>query len=211
MSDSQILNLLQHGIRELELPISECQLMQIMDYLHLLHKWNQTYNLTAIRTLNDMAVKHILDSLTVAPFFKKMNSVLDVGTGAGLPGIPLAIIYPDKPISLLDANSKKTRFLMQVKALLKLENVDVEHQRVESFQPERLFDSITSRAFASLADMWQHCQHLLADNGQILAMKGKHPAQELEGLSLSVVCEGSFTLEIPGESVKRHLVVLSRG
>lgn len=211
MNESQVLNVLESGIEQLELSLAKSQLMQLIDYLHLLYKWNKTYNLTAIRSLNDMVIKHILDSLTVVPFFKTINTVLDVGTGAGLPGIPLAIVYPEKSVTLLDANSKKTRFLMQVKALLKLENIHVEHQRVESFQPVSRFEGITSRAFASLEDIWQSCHHLLEDNGKILAMKGKYPAQELDSLDFDVVCENSFALEVPGESAKRHLVVLSRG
>jgi len=125
---------------------------KLLDYLALLQKWNKTYNLTAIRDVDEMFIKHILDSLSVAPHIESKR-LIDVGTGGGLPGIPLAILFPERQIDLLDSNSKKTRFLVQAKAELGLQNVEVIHHRVEAYHPETLYDGVVSRAFASLDDI----------------------------------------------------------
>lgn len=159
-------------------------------YLDLLHKWNQAYNLTSVRTRDEMQVKHIADSLAVSPYLHGQR-LIDVGTGAGLPGIPLAIMHPDKQFTLLDSNSKKTRFLKQAKQQLELQNVEIVHSRVEDYQPEQGFDTVISRAFASICDMLRGSQHLACDNGRFLAMKGVPPTEELQqlpaGFSLDTV------------------------
>ncbi|MAY34927.1 MAG: 16S rRNA (guanine(527)-N(7))-methyltransferase RsmG, partial [Spongiibacteraceae bacterium] len=165
-------DILERGLRTLELELSEQQRDLLMRYLALLVKWNRAYNLTAIRDPEEMVTKHLLDSLAVAPFVSG-ERLLDVGTGAGLPGIPLAIVYPDKLFELLDSNGKKTRFLVQVVADLALPNVTVHHKRIESGELAPVFDGILSRAFASLADMTRDCGPLLAEGGELLAMKGQ--------------------------------------
>ncbi len=154
-----------------------------------------------------MVVRHLLDSLAIVPLIHG-NRLLDVGTGAGLPGIPLAIAYPDRDFHLLDSNSKKTRFLFQVKTTLGLDNMTVHHRRVESYQPEELFDAVLSRAFASLQDMVSVCRHLLATDGVLLAMKGVFPGEEIAAVEQVSVIESVDPLLVPGLDEQRHLVRL---
>ncbi|MGJ8686868.1 MAG: 16S rRNA (guanine(527)-N(7))-methyltransferase RsmG [Spongiibacteraceae bacterium] len=195
------------GITELQLDISAEQSQQLQEYLTLLQKWNQAYNLTAIRDPLDMVSKHLLDSLSIAPYVTAQRC-LDVGTGAGLPGIPLAILYPEKIFSLLDSNGKKTRFLIQVKAALGLDNVEVHCERVESLQDERGYDGIFSRAFASLPDMIAGCSDLLAENGRLYAMKGVFPENELSQLPKGFIVEHCYPIQVPTLNEDRHLVVI---
>jgi 16S rRNA (guanine527-N7)-methyltransferase len=155
----------------------------LADYLFLLHKWNVAYNLTAIRDLKSMVSKHILDSLAVLPWLKGTH-VIDVGTGAGLPGIPLALARPDFNFVLLDSNGKKTRFLQEVKRELKLKNVEIVQFRVENYRPSQGFDTVISRAFSSLQQMIQWTQHLIGQQGIWLAMKGRSPDEELPKIKL---------------------------
>ncbi|HBQ44639.1 MAG TPA: 16S rRNA (guanine(527)-N(7))-methyltransferase RsmG, partial [Thiomicrospira sp.] len=152
---------------------------RLVDYLYLLDKWNKVYNLTSIRNLDEMFTKHILDSMAVAPYIDS-ERLIDVGTGGGLPGIPLAILFPERQVDLLDSNSKKTRFLIQAKAELKLDNVEVIKHRVETYQPAVMYDGVVSRAFASLDDMLSLTKHLLADSGCWWAMKSQKTQEELE-------------------------------
>src|SRR5438445_5925919 len=155
---------------------------KLIVYLELLRKWNRVYNLTAIRDLKESVLLHIIDSLTIRQYLHGMR-VIDIGTGAGLPGIPLALTCPDKQFVLLDSNSKKTRFLTQVMCDLSLKNVDVVHARCEDYNPDIKFDSILSRAFASIEVMLETTQHLLAEQGQFLAMKGVYPTAEIKTIS----------------------------
>lgn len=182
------------------------QQSQLLMYLGLLLKWNRAYNLTAIREPVDMVSRQLLDSLSILPLVRGPQ-VLDVGTGAGLPGVPLAIMLPEMAFTLLDTNSKKTRFVNQVKLELGLDNLSVVHQRVEKFQSAVDYDTITSRAFASLEDMLQGSRHLLAAHGQWLAMKGQFPEQEIASLdpAYRVRCE---LLSVPGESGSRHAIIV---
>ncbi|WP_372758830.1 16S rRNA (guanine(527)-N(7))-methyltransferase RsmG [Litorivivens sp.] len=196
---------LQRGLAGLSLTLSEQQQDQLLHYLALLIKWNRAYNLTAIRDPQEMVSKHLLDSLSVAPFIRG-ERLLDVGTGAGLPGIPLAIVYPEKEFELLDANSKKTRFLTHVVAELVLTNVKVHHCRIEAGKLGAHYQGILSRAFASLADMTAACGPLLAEGGELLAMKGQYPEEELSQLPKPYIVKGSHALVVPGLTGERHLI-----
>jgi 16S rRNA (guanine527-N7)-methyltransferase len=194
---------------ELGITLEETQLLALLAYLQLLQKWNKAYNLTAIRDPLQMVDRHLLDSLSIAPYIR-VERIIDVGTGPGLPGIPLAIAFPDKSFTLLDSVGKKTRFLQQVKMELQLDNIHIHNGRVESFQPERLFDGVVSRAFSSLQLMLDLTSHLIPLEGQFLAMKGIYPTSELAALSSQFkLCE-SHRLQVPGIEEERHLLVLSK-
>ncbi|GGJ94887.1 16S rRNA (guanine(527)-N(7))-methyltransferase RsmG [Pseudomonas matsuisoli] len=199
------------GIRTLGLSVSVSQQASLLAYLALLVKWNKAYNLTAVRDPDEMVSRHLLDSLSVAPFVDNLGPRwLDVGSGGGMPGIPLAILFPERQFTLLDSNGKKTRFLTQVKLELKLANVEVIHGRVEAFQPERPLDGIVSRAFSSLADFtdWTRC---LGDaDTRWLAMKGIHPDDELQALPDDFQREATHVLTVPGCQGERHLLILRR-
>jgi 16S rRNA (guanine527-N7)-methyltransferase len=206
--DTRLHTELQRGCAALGIALDSRQETQLLDYLELLHKWNGAYNLTAVRDPEKMVTRHLLDSLAVAGHLQG-DRVVDVGTGAGLPGIPLAIVYPQRGFSLLDSNGKKTRFLFQVKTALGLDNMQVHHERVESFRPSEPYDAVLSRAFASLADMVAGCRHLLADNGRFFAMKGTYPEQELADLDPAYEVIAVHLLEVPGLSEQRHLAELT--
>lgn len=205
MSSEALLNRLAKGCKRMDLELSECKLTQLIKYIELFAKWNKAYNLSAVRDVNLMIDRHLLDSLAVLPLIKGHN-LIDVGTGGGLPGIPLAICNPESQLTLLDSNGKKTRFLHQVKTDLGLENVTIINSRVESYQPEVLFDGVISRAFASLEDMVSGCHHMLAEGGRFWAMKGIYPEDELKPLEKHYIVANSFQLDIPGEPGERHLL-----
>jgi len=197
---------LEMGFRTMGLTSTSFQQHRLLAYLGLLLKWNAAYNLTAIREPEDMVSRQLLDSLSILPLIRGPR-VLDVGTGAGLPGVPLAIMLPDLEFTLLDTNSKKTRFVNQVKLDLGLDNLTVVQQRVEEFQPENRYDTITSRAFASLGDMLQGSRHLLVTDGRWLAMKGQFPEQEIT--DLDPVYDVSWELlSVPGETGMRHAIII---
>lgn len=201
---------LSAGVANLAVPVSAEKQTLLLRYLALMQKWNQAYNLTAIREPHDMVIKHLLDSLSIAPWVKGPR-VLDIGTGGGLPGIPLAILFPDIEFTLLDSNGKKTRFLQQVKAELSMSNVTVVHARVEEFLPEMAFPQIVSRAFSALDLFVNLASPKLADNGELLAMKGQLPAEEVielqekvEGMQLDVI-----PLAVPMLAEARHLILIT--
>ncbi len=199
--------LLSSGINEMGLVISDEQQQKMLDYLGLLEKWNQTYNLTAVRDPLQMVTRHLLDSLTVVPYIKGTR-ILDVGAGPGLPGIPLAILFPEIQFVLLDSSGKKTRFMTQAIAALKIGNVAVHNGRVEAYRSEALFDQIVSRAFAEISLMVTLTAHLLHPAGEWLAMKGQYPTDELA--VIEDLCE-SFevsTVALPGDDAARHIVQL---
>lgn len=200
--------LLSRGTAALGLAITSGQQTQLLAYLSLLCKWNRAYNLTAVRDPAAMVTRHLLDSLAVAPWLRG-SCCIDVGTGAGLPGIPLAIMFPEREFHLLDSNGKKTRFLFQVKTALALPNITIHQARVEAFSPPRCFDVVLSRAFASLADMVAGTRHLLQPDAVLLAMKGARPDDELEALAGDCRLQGMHPLSIPGLDEQRHLVELS--
>lgn len=195
------INALEQGLEQLGLNASA---QGLMNYLLLLEKWNRAYNLTAIRDINRMITLHVLDSLAIAPFIKGQR-LLDVGSGAGLPGIPLAMIYPDKLITLLDSNGKKTRFMQEAKRVLKLDNVDIIQTRAEDWHPTHAFDTITSRAFSDLAQMLHWTKHLITNHGQWLAMKGRSPDTELEALDFPWQVK---TYHVPGLDGERCCVII---
>lgn len=169
---------LEEGLKQFDLS-SLCE--PLFNYLQLLHKWNAAYNLTAIRDLESMISKHLLDSLAILPWIKG-NKIIDVGTGAGLPGIPLAIAKPEIQFVLLDSNGKKTRFLNEVKRQLDLKNLEIVQFRIENYHPNEGFDTVISRAFSSLEQMLHWTQHLIAKDGSWLAMKGRYPDAELTAI-----------------------------
>jgi 16S rRNA (guanine527-N7)-methyltransferase len=199
---------LRRGCDSLGLHPAEEQYRLWLQYLELLLKWNRTYNLTAIRKPDEMITRHLLDSLAIAPYLDG-ESIIDVGTGAGLPGVPLAILFPERDIDLLDSNGKKTRFLFQVKTSLRLDNIRIHNQRVESFNPVTRYDLVLSRAFASLHDMVAGCRQLVRDNGRLLAMKGTRPTAEIasiEHLCRRVEVEA---ITVPGLDEQRHIIKLA--
>jgi 16S rRNA (guanine527-N7)-methyltransferase len=204
--------LLADGVRELGLDLSDAQLGKLLDYVSLLSKWNAVYNLTAIRDPRQMLIQHILDSLSIVPHLapRGPSSVLDVGSGGGLPGIVLAIVLPDWTVTVNDIVHKKTAFQAQAKAELGLANLSVVTGRVESLQPgaevPAKFDVIVSRAFAELADFVTLARHLVAEQGAIWAMKGVRPESEIERLPVGAHVEQIIRLAVPSLDAERHLI-----
>lgn len=187
----------------LERDIQQC----LLDYIALIEKWNRVYNLTAIREPEKMVSHHLLDSLAVAPHLHAKR-LLDVGTGAGLPGIPLALAKPDTHVTLLDSNHKKAAFLNQAVIELKLKNADVCSERVESWQTQNRFDVIISRAFSDMGEFVRITRHLLAPGGMFAAMKGLHPYEEIDKLPPGCKVQQVLPLAIPGLEGARYLVLI---
>lgn len=194
------------GLADLGVSATEQQIDLLLAFVRLIEKWNKTYNLTAIRNREEMLRLHILDSLAVLPFISGEN-IIDVGTGAGLPGIPLAIFMPDVQFTLLDSNAKKTRFVQQAVLELKLENVEVVHSRVEQLKRAGEFDAVLSRAFASLHDIMQLTDYLLQAEGVLIAMKGQKPVAELEQLERVYSVE---SIVVPGIDAERCVVRINK-
>jgi 16S rRNA (guanine527-N7)-methyltransferase len=204
--------LLNEGVQELGLELSDAQLDKLLDYVALLAKWNAVYNLTAIRDPRQMLIQHILDSLSIVPHLAHLgpSSALDVGSGGGLPGIVLAIVLPDWTVTLNDIVHKKTAFQAQAKAELGLTNLSVVTGRVETLKPggevPAKFDVIVSRAFAELADFVTLARHLVAEQGAIWAMKGVRPDGEIERLPAGSHAKQIIRLKVPSLEAERHLV-----
>lgn len=196
-----------HLIAQTELNVSELQKEQLLGYVALLHKWNKAYNLTSVRNPSEMVIKHILDSIVVSPNLPG-ERFIDVGTGPGLPGIPLAIMNPDKSFTLLDSLGKRIRFIKQVIHELKITNVTPVQSRVEEFQPEEKFDAVLSRAFASMTDMVNCCHHLPKEDGVFLALKGIYSEDEANDLPEWCSVKSVTTLIVPELEGERHLVTL---
>lgn len=196
---------LREGLAALGIDPDERQLGQLLDYLALLERWNQAYNLTAVQDPREMVSRHLLDSLAVLPWLRGQRFV-DLGTGAGLPGIPLAIFRPGLEFVLLDGNGKRIRFLFQVKAALGLGNVREVHSRAEDFRDEAGFDGLLSRAFSSLAEMITCSDHLRAPGGRFYALKGRYPGKELRELPKPYNVIDCRTLAVPGAAGERHLI-----
>jgi 16S rRNA (guanine527-N7)-methyltransferase len=210
--EKDLREMLVRGAEQMAVSLGEPGITNLLSYIHEFNKWNKAYNLSAIRDIRQMVARHLLDSLSVAPYFfstkHSTEKVIDVGTGGGLPGIPLAIMFPEKKFTLLDSAGKKTRFLFHVKTLLKLENVTVENRRVEEFQPEQKFNAVISRAFASLQDMTDGCAHLLENGGVFLAMKGIYPQDELAPIAEKIELLENIKLNVAATDGERHLLVL---
>jgi 16S rRNA (guanine527-N7)-methyltransferase len=198
---------LERGMAALGLNVPADAVSRLLDYQALLERWNATYNLTAVRDPAEMITRHLLDSLAILPYVQGAT-LADLGTGPGLPGIPLAIAAPGREILLVDSNGKKVRFLREAIRSLKLEGVRAVQSRVEDVQGQ--FDCITARAFASFADMLGWGGHLLAQDGIWLAMKGKQPDDELPGIPAGFAVQSMHVLSVPGLDAERHLAVLGR-
>lgn len=206
-----LLPAMEAGLHDMGIDLEGDKGKRMLTYLSEFHKWNKAYNLSAVRDLDAMVHRHLLDSLSVLPRVsaRSPGRLIDVGTGGGLPGIPLAIALPDCQMTLLDSNGKKTRFLFHIKTLLGLDNVQVENQRVEAFVPEAPYDLVISRAFASLEDMVNGCAHLVAPEGIFMAMKGLYPERELAAVADRVELLASHPLRVPGTEGERHLLELA--
>lgn len=201
---------LSSGIEQLHMAMSAEQQQQLLAYVALLNKWNKVYNLTAVREPARMIGLHILDSLALLPHLGRAKSMLDVGSGGGLPGICIAIAAPMLEVVMLDSLLKKTTFIRQAIGELGLANASVVCERVETFQPARQFDLVVSRAFAELADFARSAAHLIAPGGKLLAMKGLYPHDELARLPDGISVVDVVELHVPQIDGKRHLVILEQ-
>jgi 16S rRNA (guanine527-N7)-methyltransferase len=207
--------ILQTGLREMDLDVSQTAQWQLLAYLDLLQKWNTAFNLSGVRDGDAMVSRHLLDSLTLLPLLNSLpeaagGRIIDVGTGPGLPGIPLAICRPDLEFILLDSNGKKTRFVFQARLALKLANVSIENCRIEHYQCQTQIDIVVSRAFSSLAEMVARTRHLSLPDAAApmrwLAMKGSYPASEIAELPADVHVQQALRVTVPGESAERHII-----
>lgn len=198
---------LQQGLAALGVPLDADTRAKLLQFLELLAHWNRAYNLTAVREIEQMLPRHLLDSLSVLPYVQGAR-VLDIGTGAGLPGIPLALARPDVHFVLLDSNAKKMRFVRQAVHELGLTNVETAHTAAEQYRPAELFDILIARAVAAIPDMLKRCRHLCAPQGRVLAMKGVFPQEELAALDGGLSVRDVVRLTVPGLDAARHLVIL---
>lgn len=207
VGDKKDRDLLIEGLQRMALKLSDQVIDQLMTYLDLVEKWNRVYNLTAIREREEMIKLHFLDSLSILKHVQVKN-ILDVGSGAGFPGIVLAITKPELKVTVMDSVNKKTTFMQQVKSELSLMNLDVVNSRVEDYQPTTLFEAVTSRAFSNLKNMMSLTQHTLQKEGVWLAMKSKDVKQEVEAFE-----KNQYTLiplEVPFINAERYLVILKK-
>jgi len=207
LTDHRLVAQIRNTTTPVGLTLSDVQLSLLARHLELIVKWNRVYNLTAIRDINTMISHHLMDSLLVVPYIYG-GKILDVGTGAGLPGIPLAIAYPDKQFVLIDSVQKKTRFLAQVVMELGLDNVEISSQRIEDFAPDMKFDTIISRAFSTMVKLLQVAGHLCAQQGQVVFMKGVFPKEELDDVPVGFRLDQVTQLCVPGVDAERHVAVI---
>ena len=207
VGDKKDRDLLIEGSQRMDLALSDQVIDQLMTYLDLVEKWNRVYNLTAIREREEMIKLHFLDSLSILKHVQVKN-ILDVGSGAGFPGIVLAITKPELKVTVMDSVNKKTTFMQQVKSELSLMNLDVVNSRVEDYQPTTLFEAVTSRAFSNLKNMMSLTQHTLQKEGVWLAMKAKDVREELEAFEKNQY--KLISLEVPFINAERYLVILKK-
>jgi len=200
---------LAEGVAELGLALPASAQQRLLDYLALLAKWNRIYNLTAVRETSRMVSQHLLDCLAVAPHVKA-DTLLDVGSGAGLPGIPLAVALPRAHVTLLESSHKKSAFLQQAKLELKLDNVAVASERVETWRPDRKFEVVISRAFSDLAEFVNLAGRHAAPGGKLAAMKGIYPHEELAQLPAGWALASAVPLNVPGLRARRHLLLIGK-
>jgi 16S rRNA (guanine527-N7)-methyltransferase len=209
MTDAQCRRALGEGGATLGLTLSEHDIDRLLIYLRELLHWNRAYNLVATATARDMVTIHLLDSLSIGAHLQGAR-VADVGSGAGLPGIPLALVYPGRAFTLVESRRKRVTFLRHIQRRLNLENVRIVHTRVEDYREGAgAFDSVLSRAFARLEDMLALCGRLCAPGGHLLAMKGRAPKQEIRALPVGLSVQAVHRLHVPGLTAERHLVILS--
>jgi len=194
------------GLSRMGIVLDEARQALLLDYLALMMKWNRAFNLTAISDPDQVVPRQILDSLSILHLLQGQR-ILDVGSGAGLPGVPLAIASPKRRFTLLDANGKKTRFLCQVKTELNLGNVEVVRIRAEDYHPSPRFDTVATRAFAGMGKMRKLTSHLIAPSGCLLAMKGRVPAEEVEAMKSGGAEVDIFRLQVPWTEGSRHAIV----
>ncbi|MFD1804783.1 16S rRNA (guanine(527)-N(7))-methyltransferase RsmG [Pasteurella oralis] len=206
--EQQLVKKLEILLKQTALSITDQQKVQLVKLVLLLHKWNKAYNLTSVRDPMDMLVKHILDSIVVSPYLQG-ERFIDVGTGPGLPGLPLAIINPNKYFVLLDSLGKRISFIRNALRELGITNVEPILSRVEDYQPEQLFDGVLSRAFASLKDMTDWCQHLPNQQGCFYALKGIYHQQEVLELEAKFTLKQVIKLQVPALVGERHLVIVN--
>lgn len=193
---------------ELDFEVSQQQKQKLVGFVELMSKWNKAYNLSSIRDSKDMLVKHIFDSIAVSPFLTKQRYA-DVGTGPGLPGVPLAIMHPDKSFLLIDSLGKRVRFIKQALYELKIDNVVIQQARVEEINDQKV-DVVLSRAFASIKDMLNFCEHLIDEDGQFLALKGQLHQDELDEIPSGYTVEQTKQIKVPALEGERHLVFIKK-
>ena len=204
-----LLTELSDSLSGLAIDVSEFQCEKLIDFLLMMHKWNKAYNLTSVRDPQQMLYRHILDSIVIAPHLSRQHYI-DVGTGPGLPGIPLAIVIPDKKFVLLDSLGKRVRFMKQAAFELGLNNIEPVQCRVEAYSGNIKLDGVLSRAFASLKDMLHWSQHLVDSEGEYLALKGQFPTEEVEQLPDGFVLVDSIELSVPKLDGERHLLIIKK-
>jgi 16S rRNA (guanine527-N7)-methyltransferase len=199
---------LSEGLASLQISLSPEIRQKLLDYVALVQKWNKVYNLTAVRDTDKMLTHHLLDSLAVVPHIATVKTILDVGSGAGLPGIPLALALADTRVTLLDSNHKKAAFLNQALIELQLGNAEVVCERVEKYQQKQLFDMVISRAFSDLPEFVALAGRLVAPGGILLAMKGVHPFEEIAQIKGRFKLSNVTPVTVPGLEAERHLVFM---
>jgi 16S rRNA (guanine527-N7)-methyltransferase len=210
-SHTQVLHpLIQHALEDNNIQLNPQQIEQCCAHLSLLNRWNQAFNLSAITKPQDQVYKHLIDSLTLLPYMPADTHALDVGSGAGFPGIPMAIARPNSTWHLIDANEKKVRFLTHVAQQCALKNITPQHQRIETLEHQAGFDSITCRAFSSIAALLLKTKHLLKPEGCFILMKGKYPEDEIKDLPPGFYIKKIDRIDIKGTNLERHIIIIHR-
>lgn len=213
---SNLPEFLANGLKEMNLTLSALQQQQLLHYVDLIIKWNRAYNLTSVREPQDILIRHIFDSLSAAPYVEGKR-VVDVGSGAGLPGVPLALMFPDRQFTLIDSNGKKARFLFHVVHSLRLNNLQVINERVEGFQKNHVadkqhpflkFDTVISRAYTSIREMLFATEHLCAADGVFIAMKGVYPLTEIHELPEGFTVVNAYPVTVPHLEAERHILTM---
>ena len=207
--DRELLATLQQCLTQISVEVSESQQILLVRYIEMMHKWNKAYNLTSVRDPKQMIIKHIVDSIVISPYLTGARYI-DVGTGPGLPGIPLAILHPNTHFVLLDSLGKRVRFMKQVAFELGIKNIEPVQSRVEQYTSSIALDGVLSRAFASLKDMLHWCQHLVDSQGEFLALKGQFPQQEIDDMPQGFSLLDSIRLDVPGLEGERHLLKIKK-